>query len=284
MKRPLPPAQRKLLVAGGCTAQGLVPSGGAVGGARCPSRSGRRGGGPRPRCPPCPSTRRPRTLLENVSAVYADGEELPVPEFPRPAMIGSLYDMAPLLWSSDYSILFNLEQYQLEEDAGLMTAAQQLKAGAVPSTYAQRGGDGKRKCKETGEKETQQAMVMAASALRQANQCRHSFSCAARSLVALSKRLPYGSWRFQAKQRTLLDRKTTIKLLKLMMDCKPELPFMESFPIQHFVFDQKYCKKGESRGKHRGVERVDSSGDLVELVAVVIVNTMRIPVPATLPR
>jgi hypothetical protein len=226
----------------------------------------------------------PSPDLENVSAVYADGEELPVPEFPRPAMIGSLYDMAPLLWSSDYSILFNLEQYQLEEDAGLMTAAQQLKAGAVPSTYAQRGGDGKRKCKETGEKETQQAMVMAASALRQANQCRHSFSCAARSLVALSKRLPYGSWRFQAKQRTLLDRKTTIKLLKLMMDCKPELPFMESFPIQHFVFDQKYCKKGESRGKHRGVERVDSSGDLVELVAVVIVNTMRIPVPATLPR
>ena len=34
MKRPLPPAQRKLLVAGGCTAQGLVPSGGAVGGGR----------------------------------------------------------------------------------------------------------------------------------------------------------------------------------------------------------------------------------------------------------
>ena len=54
--------------------------------------------------------------------------------------------------------------------------------------------------------------------------------------------------------------------------------------MQHFVFDQKYAKKGESRGKHRAAERVNASGDLVELVSTVLVNMMRIPVPHTLGR
>lgn len=52
--------------------------------------------------------------------------------------------------------------------------------------------------------------------------------------------------------------------------------------MQHFVFDQKYAKKGESRKKHRGAERVNASGDLVELVSTVLVNFMKIPVPQSL--
>ena len=54
--------------------------------------------------------------------------------------------------------------------------------------------------------------------------------------------------------------------------------------MQHFVFDQKYAKKGESRKKHRAAERVDASGDLVELVSTVLVNVMKVPVPQTLGR
>ena len=59
---------------------------------------------------------------------------------------------------------------------------------------------------------------------------------------------------------------------------------MKCNPVQHFVFDQKYCKKGESRGKHTAAERVDASGDLVELVSLVLVNCMHLPVPFTLCR
>ena len=68
-------------------------------GARALRRRG--GGGEMPKQKRAP-WRRPKTTvpslpvhtpspdLENVSAVYADGEELPVPEFPRPASDGGL--------------------------------------------------------------------------------------------------------------------------------------------------------------------------------------------------
>lgn len=52
--------------------------------------------------------------------------------------------------------------------------------------------------------------------------------------------------------------------------------------MQHFVFDQKYAKKGASRAQHRAAERVDASGDLVDLVSVVYLNMVRIPLPHSL--
>lgn len=65
---------------------------------------------------------------------------------------------------------------------------------------------------------------------------------------------------------------------------RPPPSFLATSAVQHFVFDQKYAKKGESRKKHRGAERVDASGDLVELVSNVLVNFMKIPIPQTLGR
>jgi hypothetical protein len=70
----------------------------------------------------------------------------------------------------------------------------------------------------------------------------------------------------------------------LLPQVRPPPEFLETTAIQHFCFDQKYAKKGASRGKHRAAERVDASGDLVELVSTVLVNFMRIPVPQTLGR
>ena len=49
-----------------------------------------------------------------------------------------------------------------------------------------------------------------------------------------------------------------------------------------FVFDQCYKKKGASRGKHRAAEHVSASGDLVDLISMVIVNSIKIPVPESL--
>ena len=59
---------------------------------------------------------------------------------------------------------------------------------------------------------------------------------------------------------------------------------MTSTAVQHFLFDQKYAKKGASRGEHRAAERVDASGDLVELVSVVLVNFIKTEIPQTLGR
>eukprot|EP00966_Prymnesium_polylepis_P088694 2052476-Prymnesium_polylepis.1 len=96
--------------------------------------------------------------------------ELPIPEF-VPNVIGAKKEMAELLWSGDYKALFRIEQAALEEEAGLMTGAQALKDLCKKSSYAQRG-----KGTDKTELENERAMAMAAAAMRQANQQKHSFS------------------------------------------------------------------------------------------------------------
>ena len=60
--------------------------------------------------------------------------------------------------------------------------------------------------------------------------------------------------------------------------------FVTTSAVQHFIFDQKYSKKGATRATHRAAERVDASGDLVELVSVVLVNYIKTEIPQTLGR
>ena len=73
-----------------------------------------------------------------------------------------------------------------------------------------------------------------------------------------------------------------MKLVKIMMKCRPKPPFHESTSKSLHIFDQCYKKKGESRGKHRAAEQVNASGDLVDLVSMVVVNSVTIPVPSLL--
>ena len=61
-----------------------------------------------------------------------------------------------------------------------------------------------------------------------------------------------------------MSRPTAVKALKLMMEHEPHVAYDRS-DVQHFLYDQKYMKKGASRAKHTGQERVDASGDLVEV-------------------
>ena len=51
-----------------------------------------------------------------------------------PMLLGSLKDLAYLVWESDYASLFELEQLALEESGRLMTAAALLKAVPEKST------------------------------------------------------------------------------------------------------------------------------------------------------
>ena len=52
--------------------------------------------------------------------------------------------------------------------------------------------------------------------------------------------------------------------------------------VTYHIFDQTFAKKGASRGKHRAAERVDASGALVDLVDMVLVNSVSIPLPSLL--
>ena len=57
----------------------------------------------------------------------------------QPAVIGTLTQVARLLWDDNYMARFEEEADQLERRWGLMTAAKELKAKAPESSYAARG-------------------------------------------------------------------------------------------------------------------------------------------------
>jgi hypothetical protein len=215
------------------------------------------------------------TTLDSI-AEEIEPEIVPetVPEPVQVKLVGSLAQLAPLLWVSNYGPLYEMEEAALEESGGLMSAASDLRLSAPASTYQQRG-----RAKERPALERERLRRQAAAVLRQANQWRHSFTVCVNSVLALSRRLPYLEWRKQCEMRQLVDRKTATKLLYHMMTVRPPLPFLATSAVQQFVYDQKYCKKGESRGKHRGPEKVDAAGDLIELVSMVYLNTIKVPLP-----
>ena len=121
-----------------------------------------------------------------------------------------------------------------------------------------------------------------ASAVRAANQQRYPFSICAQSVAMLMWHTRWKDWCAQLASRQVLSKTTTTKLVRLMMDCRPSAAFDTMEGVSVHVFDQCYKKKGKPRGKHRAAERVDASGDLVDLISMVIVNSVTISVPASL--
>lgn len=131
-------------------------------------------------------------------------------------LIGSLREMARLVWEPDYTLLFDLEQRALEEAHGLMSAGKVLKELPDPSTYKHRGEVKKTEAEQQA-RDRLNAQAFAVQAMRQANQCRHAFSSCVYSLEALGKRLPRSTWRRRTRQKELLDYKTACKFLKMVM-------------------------------------------------------------------
>ena len=120
-------------------------------------------------------------------------EMMPVPEV---KLLGSLADMAPLLWRGDYGALYRLEEEALESSGGLISKADELRLAAPASTWQQRG-----LAKHRPALERERVRRVAAAALRQGNQMQHSFSICVSSILALSRRVPYLEWRKQARSR-----------------------------------------------------------------------------------
>ena len=192
------------------------------------------------------------------------------------ALQKSLTAMAPLLWNSNFVELLAAEWEALKA-LGLTEGAARLKAMAPVSSYRQR--QLQRNPEEDQRRQIIQGHDMAAAALRQGNQQLHIFSVCARSIAMLAHRTPVKDWVELLMKREVLSRTTTTKLVGLMMRCRPKPPFRQMKGVVYHIFDQTFCKKGASRGKHRAAERVDASGALVELINMVIVNSMNVPLP-----
>jgi hypothetical protein len=198
------------------------------------------------------------------------------------SMLASIKELAPLLWSNDYKDLFKREQAELEKLSSAMTAADLMNKMFKPSTYVRRNLASEKNLKKREERITYAQSVTASNAYRQANQQNHTFSCCARTISALGAKLSNREWERQVRRREILSKKWAYVLLGLMMACRPPADILTTSAVQSYIIDQKYIKKGKPRGAHRAGERVDASGDLVDLVSFVFVNVMKIPVPYAL--
>ena len=189
------------------------------------------------------------------SAAATLGEE---PATTSPGAIKrSLAAIAPLMWASDYKPLIAMERSELFQ-MGLLSSSLELKGTAPPSTYTQRGLI--RNPKKKIDMINHQAAYMASCALRQSNQQCYPFTVCARSGAKIARQTRTKDWKDSTAQRQTLDKKTSNKLIELMMKCKPEAGFEPSQTVAFHIFDQNYKKKGAARGKHRAAEHVDASG------------------------
>ena len=191
----------------------------------------------------------------------------------------TLKQMAPLLWAADYKSYLDKENEELAE-MGVMAGAAVAKLSAPPSSYAQRRLH--RDKEKRGALELKQMRNVAAQSVRQANQQTFPFSVCARSVAMLMRRSTTFDWSEMLVQRAVVSKPTAHKLAKMMMMCKPSVSFKTMKGLFFGIFDQCYKKKGASRANHKAAERVDASGDLVDLVSIVIVNSMTMHVPDTL--
>lgn len=198
---------------------------------------------------------------------------------PRGTLTKSLKDMAPLLWESSFLALL-AEEREFLAQSGLTAGAIALKSMAPVSSYRQRGLQ--RHPERSQAIEGLQGHAMAARAMRQGNQMQHVFSICARSIASLAHRVPKKEWTELLLERAVLSRTTTTKLVKFMTACRPRPSFSIMKGVAYHIFDQTFAKKGASRGKHRAAERVDASGALVELIDMVLINSMSIPLPHVL--
>ena len=174
------------------------------------------------------------------------------------SITNKLEKMAATLWTSDLAPLIATERSKLAE-LGLISKTIELKAAAPPSSYTARGLT--KNVERKNEKTVGQASDMAATALRQANQQVFPVSICARSIAMLLHRVHSKDWLDLLLNREVLSRPTTIKLVHLMMACRPAPKFLQHPSCIIHIFDHTYRKKGESRGRHRATQQVEARGD-----------------------
>ena len=241
--------------------------------ARCLSRLPKR-----VKVQPLEPRRRAQAVTQDLGT-RADCSLFEVPS--EPVLMRNLHSVAKALWANDYGPLLDADAAALRA-MGLLQAAGELKEKAPRSSY-----DQQRRRKEVrlpiwARQQLANMEQLGAVAARQANQQIYPIRICARSIAALSRRMDTKDWNERAQQKELLSRNTTVKLVRLMMANKPELKFKEMPGMSFWIYDQCYKRKGASRGKHRAAEKVDASGQLIDLISMVIINSIQMPIPELL--
>lgn len=223
-----------------------------------------------------------KSTVEDEICAVADGATLlGSPDCGRLAIKKKLQEIAPLLWSSSYREHLDTEARELAA-MGVFGGAAFVKALAPSSTYAKRGLQRASTAERRNHVAINQMRNVAAAAIRQANQQSYPFSVCARSVAMLMRRSTTFDWSDKMLNRSILSKPTAVKLVKYMMEVKPKPNFKTMNSFAFHIFDQCYKKKGKTRKEHRAAERVDAAGDLVDLISMVIVNSVSVHVPATL--
>lgn len=187
-----------------------------------------------------------------------------------------LGSIVPALWQPTYEQLFSSE---LERNRALATRLgvfvgqpQQL------SAYARRLQGERREAWQR--KQLVRERDQLAIALHSYNMRLWSPSLVARSITYFTLTT---SWlhHVESGQRRLASRPTTLKVLRIMRDCRPTPEWEEGVHIAVYGFDQTYEWVGMAkRGRRQAVEHVDSFGMPMAITHEVYVNSIKVGLPA----
>ena len=114
------------------------------------------------------------------------------------------------------------------------------------------------------------------------NQQHWSPSLIARSVAYFAK-----SSRFvrqnETRQRRIASRPTTLNVLRLMKEHRPQPKWKQGPHVKVFGFDQTYQWVGmKKRGRRQAVEHLDGAGLPSQINHEVYINSIHVPLPATL--
>jgi len=187
--------------------------------------------------------------------------------------------LAAELWANDYKSLFELEASERPEIGQMLESV--IDEGA--STYRQqrRGGEMAVARHQSGVAAAQ--LSLAAQVRRLANVRDIPLLTAARSLSWLMTMARSIHYQEERKLRRLLDRKTTMRILKSMTKLAPQTSFEINPLVRLGLVDQTYMQNQHyGSRRHVRVEQLDDQGVRVQTHFDVFINAIGLHVPSAL--
>ena len=185
---------------------------------------------------------------------------------------------ARLLWSSDYSVLLEVEKLEVPD---LWQAVSDQHHEKLSSWRARLTGD---KLLAYEAKTERMILRSVARLRRRRNQLDIPFSTLATSVSHFNQRVPTRVWREAQKDFSLLHRDVCERYVKAMVAVEPASPFPLSQSMSVFCADQCNHWQAAKKGREfRGAERLDASGMPVTIRSETVLNVVQRRIPFNLP-
>jgi len=181
----------------------------------------------------------------------------------------SLDDLAAMMWSNDYVVLFMNELQQYSE-----VAATVLELVASIRSH--------RRSALVEDRAALLRLAAVCSALaRERSRKIIPLSVAARSISWLMQRVPSRVWADERRRKQIVHRAVCHKLLDRMLACRPSASFQVSIFVNFVYGDQTYKQRGSTRRAER-LEFMGSNGLPLNIEREVVFNSVHFPVPTAL--